>query len=431
MEKRISFWLTNANLVDVDKGRILPNAALRIEEGKIVSFGSSVLPEKGDKKIDCKGAYVLPGLIDAHCHLFGNGVPSKAIAHKGKGQDRLKKLIPTGIGKAYLHHQAKLSLKQALYGGITTVRSLGDIRYADIWAKKQMEEGSFLGPRLLTSGYAVTTPDGHGVGTISIGCQDDEQYDAQIKKNVEEGCDWIKIMATSGVMDATDSNHPGELRMSYEDIKHCVETAHKLGFKVSSHTENSQGVYYCLKAGVDTIEHGAPLNEEMIELLRNGNSKIVATFSPSYPTVALPLEDSKYTPEQQKATKIVYDGIASSAKACYENHIPVGLGTDASCPFSLHATMWREICFFRKAVGCSNLEALRAGTLGNAEILGIADATGSIAVGKEADLLLVKENPLADLKTLGQPVAVFARGRISTKKRKRYKKVESLLDSLL
>ena len=431
MSKQSSFFLQNLNLIDVDKGRVLCNASLRIEEGKIASFGVGILPQKSDKKIDCKGAYALPGLIDAHCHLFGNGVPSKAIAHKGKGQDFLKKLIPTWIGKAYLHHQAKASLQQALYAGITTVRALGDIRYSDIWAKKKMEAGSFLGPRLLTSGYAVTTPDGHGVGTISIGCATYEEYDSQIEKNAKEGCDWIKIMATSGVMDATDSKHPGELRMNFEEIKHCVEKAHSLGFKISSHTENSQGVYYCLKAGVDTIEHGAPLNQEMLELLRNGKSKIVATFSPSYPTVALPLEDSKYTQEQQKATKIVYDGIASSARACYENDIPVGLGTDASCPFSLHSTMWREICFYQKAVGCTNLEALRAGTLGNAEILGLDEVTGSIGVGKDADLLLVKENPLDNLKTLSHPVAVFAKGQRSTKKRKHYKKVEKLLDSLL
>ena len=89
MSKQSSFFLQNLNLIDVDKGRVLCNASLRIEEGKIASFGVGILPQKGDKKIDCKGAYALPGLIDAHCHLFGNGVPSKAIAHKGKGQDFL------------------------------------------------------------------------------------------------------------------------------------------------------------------------------------------------------------------------------------------------------------------------------------------------------------------------------------------------------
>lgn len=431
MKKAKNYFLENASLIDVESGRVLEGASLRIESGRIVSFGKGLSKKKGDKAIDLKGTYLSPGLIDAHCHLFGNGVPKKAIASKGKGQDFLKKLIPTKIGLAYLHHEAKASLQQALYSGITTVRSLGDIRYSDIWAKKKMEESKFLGPSLLTSGYALTSPDGHGVGTISIGCATHEEYLAQMEKNIEQGCDWIKIMATSGVMDATDSNHPGEARMKYEDIKFVVDQAHARGKKVSSHTECSQSVTDCLQAEVDTIEHGAALNQDNIARLQQGRSHIVVTLSPSYPTVALPPEDSKYSPEQIKATKIVYQGIASAAKTCYENGIPVGLGTDASCPFSLHSTMWREVCFYQKVVGCTNAEALRAGTLGNAEILGIAKVTGSIEIGKQADLAVYQNNPLEDLKTLGNPVMVFAKGNLCKKKKKRFKKVEALLDSLL
>ncbi len=431
MKKAKNCFLENASLIDVETGRVLENASLRIEDGKIISFGKGISKRKGDKAINLGGAYLAPGLIDAHCHLFGNGVPKKAIASKGKGQDFLKKLIPTELGLLYLHHTAKASLQQALYSGTTTVRSLGDIRYSDIWAKRKMEEGKFLGPSLLTSGYALTSPDGHGVGTISLGCSNRQEYLSQIEKNIQQGCDWIKIMATAGVMDATDSDHPGEARMSYEDIKFVVERAHERGKRVSSHTECSKSVADCLQAGVDTIEHGAALNQDDIARLRQEKSHIVVTLSPSYPTVALPPEDSKYSPEQIKATKIVYEGIASAARTCFENAIPVGLGTDASCPFALHSTMWREVCFYQKVVGCSNLEALRAGTLGNAEILGIAKLTGSIEIGKQADLVVYRSNPLEDLKALGSPRMVFAKGALCTKKKKRFKKVETLLDSLL
>lgn len=198
MKKAKNYFLENASLIDVESGRVLEGASLRIESGRIVSFGKGLSKKKGDKAIDLKGTYLSPGLIDAHCHLFGNGVPKKAIASKGKGQDFLKKLIPTKIGLAYLHHEAKASLQQALYSGITTVRSLGDIRYSDIWAKKKMEEGKFLGPSLLTSGYALTSPDGHGVGTISIGCATHEEYLAQMEKNIEQGCDWIKSWPLPG-----------------------------------------------------------------------------------------------------------------------------------------------------------------------------------------------------------------------------------------
>ncbi len=431
MKKRNSYFLKNVNLIDVDGGRVLPNACLRVKGGIIESFGSGLSAEKGEKTLDLKGGYLCPGLIDAHCHLFGNGVPKKAIASKGKSQERLVKIIPTFFGKVYLHHAAKSSCKQALRSGITTIRCLGDIRYSDIWAKNQINEGKFLGPTLLASGYALTSPTGHGVGTISVGCSNEAEYLAQIEKNIEQGCDWIKIMATSGVMDSLSADSPCDSRMSYEEIAFVTKKAHERGLKVSSHTENSEAVWFCLQAGVDTIEHGAPLNNAMISRLVNSSSRIVATFSPAYPTVALPAKDSKYDPSQIKATKIVYSGIASSAKTCYEQGIPLGLGTDASCPFALHSTMWRELLFFKKAVGCSNLEALRAGTLGNAEVLGMQNRKGSIGVGKDADLVVYTSNPIEDLKALNDVKMVFAKGRISKKKRKYFRKTESLLDSLL
>ncbi len=431
MKKRNSYFLKNANLVDVDNGRVLCNACLRIEEGAIASFGEGLSPNKGEKIIDLKGGFLAPGLIDAHCHLFGNGVPKKAIASKGKSQERLVKIIPTVFGKIYLHYAAKASCKQALRSGVTTIRCLGDIRYSDIWVRDQIRDGKFLGPTVLTSGYALTSPTGHGVGTISVGCANQGEYLSQIEENIKRGCDWIKIMATSGVMDSLSADNPCDTRMSYEDIAFVVKQAHQRGLKVSSHTENSEAVWLCLQAGVDTIEHGAALNQAMISRLLNSNSRIVATFSPAYPTVALPTEDSKYNPSQIKATQIVYSGIASSAKTCYSQGIPVGLGTDASCPFALHSTMWRELIFYKKAVGCSNLEALRAGTLGNAEVLGIAKQKGSITVGKDADLVVYKRNPLEDLKALNEVKLVFAKGRISKKKRKYFRKTEMLLDGLL
>lgn len=431
MKKRNSYFLKNANLVDVDNGRILPNACLRIKDGTIVCFGQGLSQEKGEKAIDLKGGFLLPGLIDAHCHLFGDGVPKKAIASKGKSQERLLKIIPTTFGKIYLHHAAKSSCKQALRSGTTTIRCLGDIRYSDIWVRDQIRNGKFLGPAVLTSGYALTSPTGHGVGTISVGCSNHEEYLSKMEENIKQGCDWIKIMTTSGVMDSLSADSPCDTRMSYEDIAFVTKEAHKRGLKVSSHTENSEAVWLCLQAGVDTIEHGAALNQAMLSRLLNSDSRIVATFSPSYPTVALPIEESKYQPSQVKATKIVYSGIASSAKSCYSQGIPVGLGTDASCPFALHSTMWREVIFYKKVVGCSNLEALRAGTLGNAEVLGIDKQKGSIAVSKDADLLVCKANPLDDLKALNEVKMVFAKGFLCKKKRKYFRKTEALLDSLI
>ena len=426
-----SFLLVDCNIVDVNKGTILKNASLRIKEGLIVSFGEDAKPLKGEKVIDLKGGYLCPGLIDAHVHLFGNGVPKKVIASKGKGQKRLVKFASTKLGQAVLHHLAKASLIQSLRSGTTTVRSLGDLHYADEWAKKEMRKGSFLGPRLLSSGYAITSPNGHGVGSISVGCISKEEFIKAIDEDIAHGCDWVKLMVTSGAMDALPGEIPGSPRMSLEQMGWCADYAHSKGFKVSAHCESSEGFSLCLQAGIDTIEHGAILDKSMIEGLFSGHSTVITTLSPALPAALLDQGSSKYSDGQMKAIKAIYEGIASSAKACYEKGIKVGLGTDASCPYATHSSMWREICYYRQTVGCTNAEALYAGTLGNAKILSIDEATGSIELHKEADLIVLKGNPLEDLRALDDVGLVFRKGIMVKRKQKRFPRLEKALNGLI
>ncbi len=429
--KNDSFLLINCNLVNVNEGSVLEKAAIRVKEGKIITFGQDMKPAKNEKVIDLHGDYVCPGLIDAHVHLFGNGVPKKVIASKGNSQKRLVKFAATGLGQIVLHSLAKASLQQSLRSGTTTVRSLGDLHYADEWAKKAIKEGKFLGPRVLSSGYAVTTPDGHGVGSISKGCTTKEEFVAAIDENIKHGCDWVKLMVTSGAMDALPGEIPGAPRMSLEQIKWCVDYAHKKGFRVSAHCESSEGFALCIKGGIDTIEHGAILDREMMEGLSAYRSRLITTLSPALPAALLDKSVSKYSEGQLLAVSKIYEGVVSSAKSCYQMGIKVGLGTDASCPFATHSSMWRELCYYKKTVGCSNAEALYAGTLGNARILGIDDVTGSIDLNKDADLIVLKGNPLEDLTTLDDVQMVFIKGVKESHKQKRFKKLEKELNDLI
>ena len=429
--KNDSFLLTNCNLVNVNEGSVLENASLRVKEGKIITFGQDMKPGKNEKVIDIKGQYVCPGLIDAHVHLFGNGVPKKVIASKGNSQKRLVKFAATGLGQIVLHSLAKASLQQSLRSGTTTVRSLGDLHYADEWAKKAIKAGKFLGSRVLSSGYAVTTPDGHGVGSISKGCMTKEEFVAAIDENIKHGCDWVKLMVTSGAMDALPGEVPGAPRMSLEQIKWCVDYAHQKGFKVSAHCESSEGFALCIKGGIDTIEHGAILDDEMKDGLSTYNSRLITTLSPALPAALLDKDVSKYSEGQLLAVSKIYEGIVSSTKSCYQMGIKVGLGTDASCPFATHSSMWRELCYYKKIVGCSNAEALYAGTIGNARILGIDDVTGSIDLDKDADLIVLKGNPLEDLRTLDDVQMVFIKGVRETHKQKRFAKLEKELNDLI
>ena len=184
----------------------------------------------------------------------------------------------------------------------------------------------------------------------------------------------------------------------------------------AAHIESAEGVRVGLEAGVDTIEHGADLTPELIALFKeNGvgrKSSLTCTVSPALPFVELDPEKTHSTEIQKVNGNIVYKGIVHAAQAALEAGIPVGLGTDSACPYVTHYDMWREVVYFERIVGAPRKLAFHTATLGNACILGLGDETGSIEVGKAADLIVLDENPLYNLEALRQVKMVMARGKL-------------------
>src|SRR5574344_1572161 len=328
------YLITHANLIDVEKGEVLPDYSLEVRDGFIGEIAKELPNPENLPVVDLKGSYLMPGLINLHTHLFGSGVPKASVANKGKSQARLIKFIGTPLGLAFLRLTAKRCVQAALYSGVTTLRSVGDMRYADVYVRDEIASGKYLGPRMLVSGPALTCPGGHGDGTIAKACKSKEEYVALIHENIAHHVDLIKITLTSGVMDALDAKHPGDVRMSQEEVNWVVEEAHKNHLMVASHTECTEGMRMCLKAGVDTIEHGSFFDEDIVERFKTSKSAIITTISPALPSVALPSEYSHYTDVQIESCKIVYDGIIQSAIAFRKYGILAGLGTDDACPFA-------------------------------------------------------------------------------------------------
>lgn len=425
------YLLIHASLIDVEKGVVVPDSSVEVKDGLIVKIGKeSAIP--GVKVIDLKGQYLAPGLINLHTHLFGNGVPKDSVSQKGDSQKRLLKFIQSPLGLFFLRLTAKQCVQEALKSGVTTLRSVGDMRFADVYTRDKINAGRMKGPRMLVSGPALTCPNGHGDGTIAVSCKSKDEYLKQIHENIAHHVDLIKITLTSGVMDAVDAKHPGDVRMSQEEVDWVVEEAHKNGLMVASHTECADGVRMCLKGGVDTIEHGSFFDDDIVERFKTSKSAIITTISPALPSVSLPAEYSHYSEVQIASCKIVSDGIIQSSIAARKHGVTVGLGTDGACPFAAQSGMWRELCYFHKYVGASNAEALKAATLTNASIVHLDKITGSIAEGKSADLIVLKANPLEDLKALRLPEMVIMKGAIlNHPSPKRNKKMEAMLDTLI
>lgn len=421
---------TGCNLIDVEDGcRIIPDASVFVDGDKIVKAVSGKADTAGFTEVNLQGKYVAPGLVNLHAHLFGTGRPSKVLGG-GKLQKVLIKLINTRAGDKILDKLVLSAALQQLRSGVTTVRCVGDFKYSDVRLRDKINEGRCFGPRLLVSGPAITVKGGHGDGTFAMTSDSTDELVSFVDKNKSAGVDFIKICITGGVMDAKKKGEPGELKMNVVQAKAVCDRAHELGLIVASHTESTKGMEVAAEAGVDTIEHGSFPDDGLIGKIKAYGGKIVATFSPALPLARLSPELTKLNEMCVYNSEVVLDGMTEGAIAAEKNGIPVGLGTDSSCPFSTQYNMWREVCYYSRMTGASTAKALYTATLGNAAIAGVADVTGSIKEGKSADMIVLDGNPLDDLAALKEPCKVICRGVEVKGKVKRNAFIEAKLDEL-
>ena len=249
---------------------------------------------------------------------------------------------------------------------------------------------------------------------------------------IKEHPNLIKLMITGGVLDAKAKGEPGELKMSPEIVKACCDVAHKNGLTVAAHVESPEGVRVALENGVDTIEHGAKPDDEIIKLFKDRKAAHICTISPALPFALFDREISGASEMAQYNGNIVFEGVIDCAKACLENSIPVGLGTDVGCPYITHYDMWRELNYFVKYCGVTNSFALHTATLINAQIAGIDNITGSIEKGKCADLIVTAGNPIKDIQALRNVDMVMSHGVLTENPVvKKMPEVETELDKFL
>jgi imidazolonepropionase-like amidohydrolase len=299
----------------------------------------------------------------------------------------------------------------------------------DAQVRDLINVGKMTGPRIIASNTGVSVPGGHFAGSIATAVSSPEEARALVRQIAGTKPDLIKLMITGGVMDSDEEGMPGALKMSPEIVKAACEEAHRLGYAVAAHVESTEGVRVALENGVDTIEHGAKLTDETIRLFKERHAADICTLSPAIPYAMFTLEESHATEVAKKNGSVVLEGIIDCARTCIENDIPVGLGSDVSCPFVTHYNFWRELCFFSKYIGRSTQETLYRATAGNAAIAGIDKETGTIEAGKCADMIVVREDPLSDLNALRDVSMVVARGKLIRRpKHKRMKAIDEVID---
>ena len=425
-------------------GKILNGTKdMQVQEGQVIlvenerlteilpaeEAGKRNLKASGYEEIDLQGKYILPGLINMHVHLAGNGKPQK----KQRDNEALvKKIMSNGLTKAIAYNMVCGFAKDELYSGVTTIRTVGGLGDFDTRLRDDIAAGKKPGPRILAANEGISVPGGHMAGSVAIAAGSIEEALQHLEIAKAQKVDLVKLMITGGVLDAKEKGVPGELKMAPEMVKAVCDKAHAMGYKVAAHVESPKGVKVALQNGVDSIEHGAKADEEMIALFKEHNAFLCTTLSPALPYALFDRSITNASEVEQFNGNVVFEGIIDCAKAAIANDIPVVLGNDVGCPWITQYDFWRELYYFHKYVGVSNTFALYTATCRGAEMAGIGDITGTLEPGKCADMIVVEKNPLEDIRALRNVDMVVSQGKVlRSPKVKKKQIVETELDKFL
>ena len=418
----MKYALKNAVILDGTKDmEPLRGQSVLVEGETIVGLAPAGSEPMSFEPVDLTGKYLMPGLFNMHVHLAGSGKPQK----KQRDNEKLvKTIMGSGLTRAVAYSMVRGFARDELMSGVTTIRTMGGLGNFDSRLRDEIAAERQDGPLILAANQGISVPCGHMAGSVAIAARSIDEALAHLEQSEREGVDLVKLMITGGVLDAKEKGVPGELKMAPEMVKAVCDRAHAAGYVVAAHVESPEGVRVALENGVDSIEHGAKPNDEILRLFRECSAFLCTTISPALPYALFDRSVSNASEVEQFNGNVVFEGIIECAKAT--------LGNDVGCPWITQYDFWRELYYFHKFVGVSNAFALYTATSRSAELAGLGDVTGTVAAGKCADLIVTAENPLDDLRALRHVEQVMARGRLYAhpKFRKR-KNVTAELDKFL
>lgn len=426
----MKYALKNAVILDGTKDmEPLRGQSVLVEGETIVGLAPAGSEPMGFEPVDLTGKYLMPGLFNMHVHLAGSGKPQK----KQRDNEKLvKTIMGSGLTRSVAYSMVRGFARDELMSGVTTIRTMGGLGNFDSRLRDEIAAGRQDGPRILAANQGISVPCGHMAGSVAIAARSIDEALAHLEQSEREGVDLVKLMITGGVLDAKEKGVPGELKMAPEMVKAVCDRAHAAGYVVAAHVESPEGVRVALENGVDSIEHGAKPNDEILRLFRERGAFLCTTISPALPYALFDRSVSNAAEVEQFNGNVVFEGIIGCAKAALASNIPVVLGNDVGCPWITQYDFWRELYYFHKFVGVSNAFALYTATSRSAELAGLGDVTGTVAAGKCADLIVTAENPLDDLRALRHVEQVMARGRLYAHPKFRERKnVTAELDKFL
>jgi len=401
--------LRAARVFDGVSGQVIENGVVVVTGGKITAVGQSV-PE-GARVIDLGDATLLPGFIDSHVHLSGE-------MSDNWFRDFRDAMLRFPAEQA---HYAARNAERTLMAGFTTVRDVGSADWQAVSLRKAIDGGVIPGPRILASNYAIGATGGHGDGTpfpperippdgpVKGVCNGADQCRAAVRFQIKYGADVIKFMPSGGVLSLSDPVDVPEL--TQDEIDAIISEAHAWHRKVAAHSHGDLAAEMAVKAGVDSIEHGTFLTEATLRKMKKKGVYLVPTL---FAGEWVGEKADNYPPPVAVKARAAAAQMQATFAAAVKIGVPIAFGTDAGV--EPHGRNAREFSLMVKN-GMTPVQALLAATRNAADLLGVADETGSLAPGKAADVIAVAGNPLADIAATEHVVFVMKAGKIYRKPR--------------
>ena len=369
----------NAKLIDGESDRVQSDITVLISEGKIESVKRGGKVPKGYETIDIAGATLMSGFIDAHTHI-----------------------------------RSLSSAKRALESGVTTVRSASTPNYQDVNIRELVKSGALSGPDMVATGVFVTPNLGETVladprlAALMNGVNSEEELRMLVRINADRGVDFIKTRGTERA--GLPNTDPRKQTYTQAQLTVIVDEARKHNIPVMAHAHGDEGGYAAVAAGVRSIEHGTYLSEKTLKLMKQKGTYLVPTFTT---VVDLTEPGGDYdNPVLFIRGQHMLSALEKTVKRAYEMKIKIVTGADTGYGPNSVTRVGMEITNFVK-LGMKPMDAIRSATSVGAELLQISNRTGTVTVGKEADLIVVPDNPLEDIRSVQDVVLVISNGVIA------------------
>jgi imidazolonepropionase-like amidohydrolase len=399
--------LRAARLIDGTGAAPIQNGVVVVIGDSIVAVGraGAVSIPSGARTIDLGDATLLPGFIDAHTHVIG-----RTLGDPGWDDSGVKDYSSYGaiLGVA--------NAERTLLAGFTSIRNVGASGFDDMALRQAIGDHRIEGPRMQNAGHALGITGGHcddngyrpGLmdGSVRTGIADGpEQIRAAVRYQVKYGADVIKTCATGGVLSEGDA--VGVTQYTFEEMKAMVDEAAKLDRRVAAHAHGTEGIKIATRAGVASIEHGSFLDAEGARLMAQRGTYLVPTLMAGE-AVERAARSGVLTGLRAEKALAAATAMRNGIKLAVANKVPIALGTDAGV--IPHGTNGHEFTLMVEWGGMSPMDAIVAGTMNGAKLLGWDKRLGSLSAGKWADVVAVPGDPLRDIKAMERVLFVMKGG---------------------